>query len=408
MLTLRVLAIVLATGLVAAGQEPAPSGGSAVMMKALEAELNRALEKLKTAGDAPLYYLCYRVYETESVSVSATYGALDNVRRGDKGRELDVELRVGTPQLDNTHKIRDEGWDPSDRWGGGFSPMPVEEDEAAIRNALWMATDSEFKAAQKRYVKVKANKAVKVEEEDTSDAFSVEKPVTHSGPPVPFDIDRKAWETRLRKLSLIYRDFKDVQDSSFSFSAVRTRRWLVNSEGTRIQDERVQYRLFTVVATVADGTFLDVNDAAVTAHATAPSGRRVEVPLEWTLGQDGTYAGSFVAEEAGVYSVAAVARRGRDSTRSAPAPLLVDDHGADVAQAELRAPLLRRVDELGHLPGRDVVKPEFRMLAGVIRQVGVELLRPGAEQRVDVAILATVRVEFDENPIRPAGYCNRI
>src|SRR5262245_22833258 len=104
---LRALAIVLAAGLLAAGQEPAPSGGSPVMMKALEAELNRALEKLKSAGDAPLHYLCYRVYETESVSLSATYGAIDNQRRGDKGRELDVELRVGTPQLDNTHKIRD-------------------------------------------------------------------------------------------------------------------------------------------------------------------------------------------------------------------------------------------------------------------------------------------------------------
>src|SRR5688572_29354371 len=127
MLMLRALAIVLAAGLVVAGQEPAPSAASPVMMKALEAELNRALERLKNAGEAPLYYLCYRVYETESVSVSATYGALDNRRQGDKGRELDVELRVGTPQLDNTHKIRDEGWDPSDRWGGGFSPMPVEE-----------------------------------------------------------------------------------------------------------------------------------------------------------------------------------------------------------------------------------------------------------------------------------------
>jgi TldD protein len=253
MLNVRVLLLLVALApFAAARQEPAKAAPSSPMMKALEAEMDRALGKLKNAGEAPVYYLCYRVYETESISLSATYGALDGIRRGDKSRELDVELRVGNPKLDNTHKIRDEGWDPSDAFGGGFAPMPVGDDEAAIRNAVWLATDSSFKAAQKRYVKVKANKAVKVEEEDTSDDFSVEKPVQHYGPAVPFNIDREAWEKRLRKLSLLYRGTKEIQESSFSFSAVRTRRWLVNNEGTRIQDERIQYRLFTVVATVAD------------------------------------------------------------------------------------------------------------------------------------------------------------
>jgi TldD protein len=246
----RIAALAVVAVLLGARQEP-PSQ-PATMMKALEAELERAFTKLKSAGEAPLYYLCYRVYETEAISVSATYGALDAFRRPSKDRELDVELRVGGPKLDNTHKIRDEGWDPSGGFGGGFTPMPVGDDEAAIRNALWLSTDAAFKAAQRRFVKVKANKAVKVEEEDTSDDFSVEQPHTHIGPAAPFAIDKAAWEKRLRKLSMIYRDTKEIQDSSFSFSAVRTRRWLVNNEGTRIQDERVQYRLFTVVATTAD------------------------------------------------------------------------------------------------------------------------------------------------------------
>jgi TldD protein len=276
---IRALSLFAAAGLLlAARQEPAPSGPPAAMMKALEAELARAFDKLKGAGEAPMYYLCYRVYETESISISATYGALDSQRRGDKSRTLDVELRVGNPQLDNTHKIRDEGWDPSDSFGRGFSPMPLEDDENAIRNALWLATDARFKSAQKRYVKVKANKAVKVAEEDTSDDFSVETSVHHTGPPAPFDIDRAAWEKRLRKLSLIYRDYKDVQESSFSFSAVRTRRWLVNNEGTRIQDERVQYRLFTVVDTVADdGMELSLYDGV---EAATPAALPTDADLE--------------------------------------------------------------------------------------------------------------------------------
>ena len=96
-------------------------------------------------------------------------------------------------------------------------------------------------------------------------------------------------------------------------------------------------------ARVADERYLDINDAAVTAQVTAPSGRVSEVPLEWALTENGVYTGSFVAEEAGVYALAAEARRGADTTRAPTAALLADEQGADVEQAELRTPLLRRI-----------------------------------------------------------------
>ena len=99
----------------------------------------------------------------------------------------------------------------------------------------------------------------------------------------------------------------------------------------------------TLQARVTDETYLDANDAQVIARVITPSGRTIEQPLSWTMRGDGGYAGSFVAEERGMYRLEAEARRGRDSAQAAPAALLVDDSGADVEQAELRAPLLRRI-----------------------------------------------------------------
>jgi uncharacterized membrane protein len=99
----------------------------------------------------------------------------------------------------------------------------------------------------------------------------------------------------------------------------------------------------TLQARVTDETFLDANDAAVTARVITPSGRTIEQPLSWTMRGDGGYEGRLVAEERGVYRLEAEARRGRDTVRAVPAALLVDDYGADVEQAELRAPLLRRI-----------------------------------------------------------------
>lgn len=125
-------------------------------------------------------------------------------------------------------------------------------------------------------------------------------------------------------------------------------RWLLESVPERVEVSASPARAgpgepITIRARVADDGYLDVNDAQVTARVTTPSGRRINVPLEWTLREDGSYAGRLLAEELGIYRVEAEAHRGRDTTRSAPGSILVDDHGADVEQAELRAPLLRRL-----------------------------------------------------------------
>jgi hypothetical protein len=101
-------------------------------------------------------------------------------------------------------------------------------------------------------------------------------------------------------------------------------------------------------AQVSTPLFIDVNDATVTATITAPDGRTQTVPLEWSLRDDGSYMARFTPDDTGRYTIEAVAQRGRDSIQTAVATLLVDDRGADVAQAELRTPLLKRIaDETG-------------------------------------------------------------
>jgi uncharacterized membrane protein len=133
----------------------------------------------------------------------------------------------------------------------------------------------------------------------------------------------------------------------------QTLRWLVDGVPDAVEIVANPTRVgpgepVTLQARVADSAFRSLNDASVSALVTTPSGRLTEVPLEWTLREDGSYTGQFVAEEAGAYSVVAESRRGRDTTRSRASALLADDQGADVEQAELRPSLLQRVsDETG-------------------------------------------------------------
>jgi hypothetical protein len=84
-----------------------PQGSSDVVIDAMTRELKRSFEKLKNQGQAPLYFLSYRVCDTDSFSTNATFGAITSFNRN-HNRLLDIEARVGSPELDSTHKIRSD------------------------------------------------------------------------------------------------------------------------------------------------------------------------------------------------------------------------------------------------------------------------------------------------------------
>jgi uncharacterized membrane protein len=125
-------------------------------------------------------------------------------------------------------------------------------------------------------------------------------------------------------------------------------RWLVEGVPNQVEVTAEPPRVgpgepVTIRARVADKAYNDVNDAMVNVEVTTPAGQVATVPLEWSLREDGSYTGRFIAEEAGVYNLVGTSVRGRDTTKSPPGTFLADDHGADVEQAELRTPLLRRI-----------------------------------------------------------------
>ena len=92
-------------------------------------------------------------------------------------------------------------------------------------------------------------------------------------------------------------------------------RWLVDGVPrvveARTAAERVEPgEAVTVEATVVDKTYVELNDASVTARVTRPNGASIDLPLEWTGERDGFYRGTFVSSEAGTYEVAVDSSRG--------------------------------------------------------------------------------------------------
>jgi uncharacterized membrane protein len=144
-----------------------------------------------------------------------------------------------------------------------------------------------------------------------------------------------------------------VNDATYATFWRQMLRWMVEGVPDQVEIAAAPSRVapgepVTLRARVVDSLFAAVSGASVVARLTTPAGAIVDVPLERSGRDDGIYSARYVASERGAYALSAEARTGRDTLRSISGALLADDQGADVEQAELRAPLLRHVaDETG-------------------------------------------------------------
>jgi TldD protein len=285
---------VAATLSAASPSKSAPPADKDVLLDALVAELQRNKSGLKGEKDAPLYYLSYRVADGETWAQSASFGSMEGTkvspgRLAGRSRVLDVSVRMGSRQLDNTHKVRGgSGWFEFD-FGSGGRPLPIDDDEGALRVAIWKATDDSYREAAKAILKVKANVAVKAEEEDKAADFSDDKPHTRLEPkatPLSQQMDKSAWPDVLKRLSSAFKTHPNILRSSVSLQAASITAYFVDSDGAKIREPRFFARLAVYGSVRADdGMELDFfDDAEATSLEGLPSEaefqKRVERVIE--------------------------------------------------------------------------------------------------------------------------------
>jgi TldD protein len=232
----------LPTRPVSAATDPKP-----ILMQAMEAELHRAMDSLGTTGSSTQpkpYFLSYAVADDESVNMAAQYGAIISTNQTHH-RTADVQIRIGEPARDNSH---------GDHRNSALTTMslPLTDDRDAIARSLWLATNSGYGRAVDSFLKVKTEQQVRAKEEDLSPDFSRETPKTEVLPPAPeLVIDKAAWETRLRQLSGLFRQYPDINDDSVSLQAENLTDYFVSSEGTHVATPRHVARLVVVAHTRA-------------------------------------------------------------------------------------------------------------------------------------------------------------
>jgi predicted Zn-dependent protease len=220
------------------------------LTKILLNELDRNFSILKQKGDPPPYFLGYEVTDTESNSVSASRGSIETQDHG-QVRRLDVTLRVGDQKFDNYKKVADQG---APRFTNG-SPLVLDDNAAAIRQAVWLSTDRVYRGASQRLVTLKSNQKLLAAPSDGSDDFSTgEAPQKYFGTEPKFKFNQADWSARLKKLSADFTKYPGALNSSITVDTSRVSRTIVTTEGTQVEDSRLYSRLMiTASGKAGDG-----------------------------------------------------------------------------------------------------------------------------------------------------------
>jgi len=222
----------------------AQTGVSQPLLSAMEKELGRAKTELGKLDPAP-YFLSYAVSDHELIAVTASEGALLNSRQM-RLRQADVRTRVGSAKLDNTH-------DENRASGIESGVLPLGDDPDATARVLWKLTYEGYRKAQRAFLNVKTQTAVRAKEEDTSADFSEEAPQKSTvGAAASLGVDQKKWEDEARRYSTLLRNYPEVEESFVTLVAQKTTSYFTSSEGSRVVTPSVMIRMVITASTHAE------------------------------------------------------------------------------------------------------------------------------------------------------------
>lgn len=227
-----------------------------VILRAMQDELDRS-RALKVVGleDRP-YYIEYGVEDVDSFNVGASLGALMGANHN-RARVPMVNVRAGSYDFDQTNHVFSTHYSgrryDTEQW-------PIDNNYAAIRHNLWLATDRAYKTALEAIARKRATLKNTAPTESLPDFYRAE-PLVSIRPVNRATLDEAAWKKRVSALSQIFGAYPEIYSSGVELSAYMGTSYFVNSEGSaqRNPENLLQFRA-QAQAQAADG--MPIHDAA--------------------------------------------------------------------------------------------------------------------------------------------------
>jgi hypothetical protein len=232
------------------------------VLNALVDEMSRSFSDLHVDQHKPPYFVSYAVKDVNEVSYSSILGSKPILNKA-HDRIVTPIVRVGDYDLDSGYHVSSHT--------DAIYPLPVDDNYDAIRRALWLYTDNEYKSAI-RFLEWKKAYLSANNVPDRLPDMSHEDPVVALNPVKSVTTDDK-WKEVVQQLSTIFKNYPTLQKSKVSFINRTINSWYVNSEGSRVRDSvsKISLRI-TASAQAPDGMPIsDFDVFAVTDESLLPS-----------------------------------------------------------------------------------------------------------------------------------------
>lgn len=211
-------------------------------------ETKRSLDVL-SRQQLPAYYLAYQIHDQRTVVIETEGGALTTYV-DDVDRQLDTEVRVGGPKLDNRHQLSSE----QQQFINGPLPrrgmVPFGADEQALRHHLWLDTDRRYREAELSLRAVLTDKSVTAQQDSPPD-FVYETREEYIEPVKDLKFDKNALIARARACSK--NAFRGVATrATCRIDLLAHTVYFANAEGTLLQMSQTSARLSISVGVKSD------------------------------------------------------------------------------------------------------------------------------------------------------------
>jgi predicted Zn-dependent protease len=204
--------------------------GEDVVLKAMQDEMQRSIQKLQLEKLDKPYFISYRVVDTQSTDMSATLGSL-LTNSENRARLLTVTVRVGDYAFDNSNFLSlSGGVSGFATMFAGIAALPLDDNYLELRRDIWLATDGAYKKALEDISGKRAALQNKNRADDLAD-FSKAMPVSVTDLAPRVDFEGQDAARLVRETSAVFRQAPSIQASSVHFSADNRLERYLNSEG---------------------------------------------------------------------------------------------------------------------------------------------------------------------------------
>jgi hypothetical protein len=202
-----------------------------VILRAMRDELERSRQlRMVGGGDDSPYFFGFELTDTNEFQVAAVLGSPLSVAHV-HFRAPQIDIRVGNYDFDDTGHIF-SGRFTGERFDNTF---PLDDDYMALRDALWLATDTAYKTAVESMSRKRAALNASAAQTEKLPDFSHVEPVKSLAKINRRKIDEAGWTSRVSKLSALFGPVPEVIASGLDFQNLDGVTYYLTNEGTAIR-----------------------------------------------------------------------------------------------------------------------------------------------------------------------------